>query len=68
MEEIINLFGQGFFPVIMAAAMFWYIVRISDQHKEEINVLKQSIDGNTVAMVELREMMRPLLDKLNKEE
>ena len=68
MEEIVTIFGNGFFPVVMTGALFWYIVRITEQHKEEMNVMKTAIDGNTLAMVELREMLRPIIDKLNKED
>lgn len=63
MEEIVTIFGNGFFPVMMTGALFWYIVRSGDQHREEMDTMKKALEANTVALVELKEMLRREYEK-----
>lgn len=48
------------FPIVAYGAMFWYMVELNKQHKEEMNTIRQSLDANTTAVVELRELVRRL--------
>ena len=58
MEEIVQIFGNGFFPVMMCGAMFWLNIRMMDQHKEESEQLRQAISELKVAIVELVQTVR----------
>lgn len=48
------------FPVVMCGAMFWYIVKEKDAHKEEMNKLTEALNNNTV-------MIQKLCDRLDGE-
>lgn len=53
MEEIVQILGNGFFPVAMCGAMLWLNVRMMDQHREESEQLRQAIVELKVAIIEL---------------
>lgn len=53
MEEIVQILGNGFFPVAMCGAMLWLNVRMMDQHREESEQLKDAITELKIAIVEL---------------
>lgn len=42
------------FPIAAFAAMFWLVNKQNDQHREEIEAIKGSLDANTAALADLR--------------
>ena len=61
MEELLNAISIVGFPIVAYGAMFWYMVELNDQHKEEMDTIRKSLDSNTVALVELRELVNSLV-------
>ena len=59
-EALMNAISVVGFPIVAYGAMFWYMVELNKQHKEEMNTIRQSLDANTTAVVELRELVRRL--------
>lgn len=59
-EALLNAISVVGFPIVAYGAMFWYMVELNKQHKEEMNTIRQSLDANTQAVVELRELVRRL--------
>ncbi len=59
-EALMNAISVVGFPIVAYGAMFWYMVELNKQHKEEMNTIRQSLDANTQAVVELRELVRRL--------
>lgn len=57
-EALMNAISVVGFPIVAYGAMFWYMVELNKQHKEEMNTIRQSLDANTAAVVELRELVR----------
>ena len=53
MEEIVQILGNGFFPVVMCGLLFWLNLRMMDQHKEESEQLRQAIVELKIAITEL---------------
>lgn len=64
------------FPIVCCAAMFWQNMRITEQHKTEIQVMteqhntemkgmQEAIQNNTIVMTEIRDTLRELSE--NKE-
>lgn len=53
MEEIINIISTLGFPIAVCLLLFWYVNKIQDQHKEEINELKNVIENNTLVLQRL---------------
>lgn len=59
-DALMNAISVVGFPIVAYGAMFWYMVELNKQHKEEMNTIRQSLDANTTAVVELRELVRRL--------
>lgn len=54
MEELLQAISMVGFPIVAYGGMFWYMVKLNDAHKEEIDVLKEALNQNTKALVELK--------------
>lgn len=63
MEELLNAISIVGFPIVAYGAMFWYMVELNTQHKEEMDTIRKSLDSNTVALVELRELVNSLVTR-----
>lgn len=42
--------GSLGFPIVCCGALFWYLVKEKDAHKEEMEELRKSIEANTTAI------------------
>lgn len=47
---VTQLIGSLGFPIVCCAALFWYLVKEKDAHKEEMDELRKSVDANTTAI------------------
>lgn len=54
-ENLISTLG---FPIVVAVAMFWYINKQNEDHKEEITALRGTISENTNILHELKELIK----------
>lgn len=43
------------FPIVACGALFWNQITMQKQHEEEISQLREVINANTLALVELRD-------------
>lgn len=50
---VTSLIGSLGFPIVCCFALFWYINKSSEQHKEEIGKLSEAINNNTNVMNQL---------------
>lgn len=57
MDEIISIIQSFGFPIAVCVICFWYINKINDDHKSEVNAL-------TDAIHEMRVVLQQLMDKL----
>lgn len=57
MEELLNAIGMVGFPIVAYGAMFWYMIQLNAMHKEEINMMRSSLDQNTQALIEMRDLL-----------
>ena len=60
MDELMQAISTLGFPIVAYGAMFWYMVQHSNQHREEMNTVRASLDANTQAVIELRTLVRQL--------
>lgn len=60
-NTITTLVGSLGFPIVCCIALFWYITKLTKQHKDEITELRSAIDNNT-------NVMNQLVNKLNEKE
>lgn len=47
---VTQLVGSLGFPVVCCGALFWYLVKEKDAHKEEMEELRKSVEANTAAI------------------
>lgn len=68
MEEILNLIANYAFPIAACVALFWkmdkdqkttqeYMTKRDELHRDEINSLREVLENNTAAILELRASM-----------
>ena len=56
-EAIIQAVSTLGFPIVMCAALLYYLNLERVSHKEEMESMKDALDRNTVIMTELKEML-----------
>ena len=56
METIMQIISQLGFPIAVACVCFWYINKLQDQHKQEIDKLSEAVNNNTLVMQKLLDM------------
>ena len=47
---VTQLVGSLGFPIVCSGALFWYLVKEKDAHKEEMEELRKSVEANTNAI------------------
>lgn len=47
---VTQLVGSLGFPIVCCGALFWYLVKEKDAHKEEMEELRKSVEANTTAI------------------
>lgn len=62
-DIIINAISTLGFPIVVCAALFWYINKQNENHKEEINALRSTITENTNILHELKELIKAIASK-----
>ena len=51
--SITQVIGSLGFPIACTIGLFWYLVKISEQHKEETKGMTEAINNNTIAITKL---------------
>ena len=54
-NTLIQLIGSLGFPIVACGALFWYMVKSDDQHKEEMDKMSEALNNNTSALLKLTE-------------
>lgn len=49
------------FPIVAAAALFWYINKLTETHHKEVEAMRNTIESNTNILIELKELIRGLI-------
>lgn len=62
-ELIVSAISSLGFPIMACAALFWYINKQNENHKEEITALRDTITENTNILHELKELIKLIADK-----
>ena len=50
---LIQVVGSLGFPVAACVAVFWYLMKESENHKAEVTKLSEAIQNNTLALTKL---------------
>ena len=57
MEELLQAISVVGFPIVAYGGMFWYMVQLNNNHREEIKALSESLNNNTKVLAELKEIL-----------
>lgn len=60
-NEIIQLISNIGFPIAMCVILFFYMTKQNDKHKEEIDKLSETLQGNTKVLTELCTLIKTLV-------
>lgn len=52
-EELTQIFGNLVFPIGAYVALFWYMTKLNDDHKEEMSTMRETVEANTLAVQRL---------------
>lgn len=56
-NEALQAIGTLGFPICMCCAMFWYMTKQTETHKEEVAKMTEALNNNTVALNRLEMKM-----------
>lgn len=54
------------FPIVASAALFWFINKQEERHKEEMNGMRKTLEENTSVLSSLKELIQVIINKENK--
>jgi len=53
MNTVITAISTLGFPIVMCGAMFWYMIKEKDAHKEEMDSVTKALNNNTLILQKL---------------
>ena len=62
-QMIAQLVSSLGFPIVAAAALFWFINRQEDRHKEEMNSMRETLEENTSVLNSLKELIQIIINR-----
>jgi hypothetical protein len=67
MDGVTQLIASLGFPIVMCLVMFKYMQEESENHKKEVDSLKDSLKENTVVLADLKSMIQTLIDYMRQD-
>lgn len=65
MDELITAISTVGFPIVAYGAMFWYMIQLNVAHKQEMDSVKEALESNTRALIELKALVKYLTGTVN---
>lgn len=53
LSSIVSVIGSLGFPIAACVAMFYYMTKITEAHKEEVAKITEALNNNTIALTRL---------------
>lgn len=60
-SDVISNFG---FPIAVAAAMFWYVNKQDERHREEMGEMRKTLEDNTTVLSGLKDIISVFITKM----
>lgn len=57
-SQIVDLIQNVGFPIVVCAALFWYMIKQRDTHKQETDKMTNALNNNTAVLTELVTLMK----------
>lgn len=54
---VVQIIQSVGFPIVCCGALFWYMIKQRDVHREETDKLAQALNNNTQAIIELKDKL-----------
>ena len=54
------------FPIVASAALFWFINKQEERHKEEMDGVRKTLEEKTSVLSSLKELIQVIINKENK--
>ena len=67
-DTITQLISTLGFPIVCAAALFWYINKQEERHKDEMENMRTALNDNTTILSELKELIKTIAGIHNERE
>lgn len=58
MNLVLQAISTVGFPICACGALFWLVNKLESEHKQEVNSLRDIIERNTEALIELKDIVR----------
>lgn len=62
-DSVTNIISNVGFPVAMCLLLFYYMERQNERHKQEIDKLNETLQGNTNVLTELTTLIKSFIQK-----
>ena len=59
-EHLITSLG---FPIVASGALFWFINKQEERHKEEMDGVRKTLEENTSVLSSLKELIQIIINK-----
>lgn len=60
-NEILNIISNVGFPIAVCVVLFYYMNKQNEKHKQEIDKLSETLQGNTKVLTELCTLIKTLV-------
>lgn len=57
-SQIVTLIQTVGFPIVMCGALFWYMIKQREQHKQETDKMTEALNNNTRILTEIVTLMK----------
>lgn len=64
-NTITQFIGTLGFPIAACCVLFWYLQKESENHKQEMNTMRDAINANTSIIAELKSLIQQIAGKLH---
>ena len=61
MDEIVTAISTVGFPIVCTLMLMYLLIKENENHKEEMNQLKDTIAANTIVLKELKQLFTDML-------
>ena len=67
MDVVLQAISQVGFPIVCTLILGYLLIEEQKSHKEEVGMLKDAINSNTIIMTELKQFLVDLREEVSKE-
>ena len=66
LQDIITIINSVGFPIFVAVIMMYLFYKMTISHKEDMRVMSEAIDNNTLAMSQIKTQLEAFMQNIGK--